>query len=156
MKIKIIGNAEWCALKELNLPAIRARIDSGAKTSSLQATDIKLFKKEEEDWVQFVVYPIQKDTKTKVECSAKLVDKRSIKSSFGKSEERLIIRSPITIGNDTFNIEISLASRSSMAYRMLLGREAISGRYLINTSEKHVQKVYSRKTVIAKYDTHRK
>jgi len=149
--LKIIGSQEWCAFTTLKIPAIRARVDSGAKTSSIQATEIKLIKKNDERWVRFVVYPIQRNKTIKVTCKAKLLEKRSIKGSFGISEERFIIKSPITIGEDTFDIELSLANRNTMEFRMLLGREAISNQFLINPAEKHLQKVYSQKEVMSKY-----
>jgi len=155
-KQKIIGSEEWCAFKELKIPAILARIDSGAKTSSIQATDIKLIKKNSESWVRFVVYPLQGNTNLSVVCRAKLIGKRSIKGSFGISEERLIIKTPIAIGEETFEIELSLANRNTMEFRMLLGREAMTDRYLINPAEKHLLKVYSRKEINAMYKSQTK
>ena len=150
-ELKIIGSEEWCAFDELKIPAIRARIDSGAKTSSIQATEIKLIKKNDENWVRFVVYPLQKNNNIKIICRAKLVGKRSIKGSFGISEERLIIKVPLTIGEDTFEIELSLANRNSMEFRMLLGREAIANRFVINSGVKNVQKMYTKKELNAIY-----
>ena len=155
-KLKVIGSEEWCAFDGLKIPAILARIDSGAKTSSIQATEIKLIKKNDEDWVRFKVYPLKGNTVINVTCLAKLIDKRSIKGSFGISEERLIIRTPVSIGEDTFDIELSLANRNTMEFKMLLGREAIANRYLINAGIKHVQNVYSKKEVMAKYKTQTK
>ena len=149
--LKIIGSEEWCAFNQLKMPAIRARIDSGAKTSSIQATEIKLIEKNDEDWVRFVVYPIQKNSSVKVICQAKLIGKRSIKGSFGISEERLIITTPVSIGEDTFDIELSLANRNTMEFRMLLGREAMANRYVINPAVKHVQKKYLKKEINALY-----
>ena len=149
--LKTIGSEEWCSFNELKIPAIRARIDSGAKTSSIQATEIKLIKKNDEKWVRFVVYPLQENSAIKVLCRAKLIGKRSIKGSFGISEERLIIRTPVTIGEDTFDIELSLANRNTMEFRMLLGREALSNRYLINPAAKQLQKKYSKKELNALY-----
>lgn len=154
--LKIIGSEEWCAFNQLKIPAIRARIDSGAKTSSIQATEIKLIKKNDEDWVRFVVYPLQKNSSIKVTCQAKLVGKRSIKGSFGISEERLIITASVSIGEDTFDIELSLANRNTMEFRMLLGREAMANRYVINPAVKHMQKKYLRKEVKAMYKSQTK
>jgi ribosomal protein S6--L-glutamate ligase len=154
--LKIIGNKEWCGFEAFKIPAILARIDSGAKTSSIQATDIKLVRKKKEDWVQFVVNPIQNNTKIAVSCLAKVVDKRSIKGSFGISEERFIIKSDVSIGDDTFPIELSLANRNTMEYRMLLGREAIAKRYLINPALVTVQKKYTRLAISAMYSTNNK
>lgn len=155
-KLKIIGSEEWCVFEQFNIPAILARIDSGAKTSSIQATDIRLIKKNDDDWVQFVVYPLQRNRTISVTCEAQLVGKRSIKGSFGISEERLIIKTPVTIDNSTFEIELSLANRNSMEFRMLLGREAIANRYLVHSAEKHLLKVYSKDEVKEKYKSHSK
>ena len=149
--LKLIGSEEWCAFNQLKIPAILARIDSGAKTSSIQATEIKLIKKNDEDWVRFAVYPLQNNNTIKVICSAKLVDKRSIKGSFGISEERLIITVPIGIAEDTFDIELSLANRNTMEFRMLLGREAMVNRYVINPGVKQVQKKYLKREINAMY-----
>lgn len=151
--LKIIGTEEWCAMDNLKIPAILARIDSGAKTSSIQATDIELIKKNNENWVRFVVHPLRKNNDIGVICKAKLIGKRFIKGSFGISEERFIIKTPITIAEETFDIELSLANRENMVFRMLLGREAMIGRYLINPSEKHLQKVYSKKDIEKIYKT---
>lgn len=150
-EFKIIGSEEWCAINDLNIPAILARIDSGAKTSSIQATDIKLIKKNNERWVRFAVCPLQENTNLKVICRAKLIGKRSIKGSFGISEERLIIKTAVTIGEDTFEIELSLANRNTMEFRMLLGREAMLNRYLINPAEKQLQGVYLKKEIVNLY-----
>jgi ribosomal protein S6--L-glutamate ligase len=152
--LKTIGNREWCEFRELKIPAILARVDSGAKTSSIQAKDITLIRHNGEDWVSFVVYPLQRNDLVYIECKAKLVEKRSIKGSFGISEERLIVKTRISLGDETFEIELSLANRNTMEFKMLLGREAISGRYLINPSEKYLQKKYLKKEIKAKYDSH--
>lgn len=151
--MKIIGREEWCALPTLGIPAILARIDSGARTSSLQATEIKLIKKNNERWVRFLVQPLQKNTEVGIVCRAKVVEKRSVKGSFGISEERLIIKTPITIGKETFEIEFSLANRNTMEFRMLLGRGAMIDRYLINPAEKHLQKAYSKKQLEKVYES---
>ena len=146
-ELKIIGSQEWCGFTEFKIPAILARVDSGAKTSSLQATQIKLITKDDEDWVSFNINPLQRNTTIRKTITAKVTGKRSIKGSFGISEERFIIKTRITLGKDTFEIELSLANRNTMEFRMLLGRDAIIGRYLINPAEKKLQKKYSKKTI---------
>lgn len=143
-KLKIVGKEEWCVFSQLKIPAIRARIDSGAKTSSIQATEIQLTDKNNEEWVSFIVHPLQRNSAVKITCSAKVEDRRSIKGSFGVAEERIIIKTPVTIGEDTFDIELSLANRNTMEFKMLLGREALTNRYLINPAIKQVQKSYSK------------
>ncbi|MFC5051546.1 30S ribosomal protein S6--L-glutamate ligase [Rubritalea spongiae] len=131
----IVGSSEWLALPSLNVPAIKARVDSGAKTSSLHAFNIHSFTRDGENWVNFDVHPIQKNRKTVVRCEAKTIDKRVIKSSNGEREKRYVIRTTLELAGETFSIEVTLTNRDTMGYRMLLGREAMQGRMLVDPSE---------------------
>lgn len=128
----VIGKEEWCSLPELNLPAIKARVDSGARTSSLHAFNIKLIKRNNEKWVKFDIHPIQRDKKTSIQCKAKLVEHRDVKSSSGHTEKRPVIETELRIGSEHHRIQITLTNRDSMGYRMLLGREAMQGRMLVD------------------------
>lgn len=132
--LKIIGSEEWCAFEDFGIPAIKARIDSGAKTSSIQANNIKPFYKDIEEWVSFEVNPIQENRSITIKCEAKIFTKRTVKSSMGISEERIVIKALNTMDSDTFEIELTLANRDSMEFRMLLGREALQNRFLVNSS----------------------
>lgn len=131
---KTIGSEEWCKFPELGLPAVKARVDSGAKTSSIHAFNIHTFRREGERWVSFEIHPVQNSRRTVIRCERPIVDRRSVKSSSGMAETRYVIRTPITLGEDTWEIELTLANRDSMGYRMLLGREAMNGRLLIDPS----------------------
>ncbi|MFT5942730.1 30S ribosomal protein S6--L-glutamate ligase [Sediminicola arcticus] len=135
--LSIIGSEEWCVFKEMGIPAIKARVDSGARTSSIQATNTKVFTKGVQEWVKFEVNPLQDNRSFNMLCEAKLVDRRTVKSSSGISEERLVIKTPVTIGSETFNIELTLANRDTMEFRMLLGREALNERYMVNPAESY-------------------
>jgi ribosomal protein S6--L-glutamate ligase len=128
----IIGSDEWCAFPTLNIPAIKARVDSGAKTSSMHAINIQRFMKNEEQWVQFDVHPLKSNRKTTVHCEAPLIDQRVIKSSSGDKEKRPVISTSLSLGGKTWEIEVTLTNRDSMGYRMLLGREAMNGHILID------------------------
>ncbi len=134
----ILGSEEWCAFPELGIPAIKARVDSGAKTSALHAINITPFVKNEENWIRFDINPIQNNLKTVIHCEAKLIDKRIVKSSSGFREQRYVIQSKIEIGSEDWNIEMTLTNRDSMGFRMLLGREAMSGRILVDPEEKYL------------------
>ncbi|MBT8282008.1 MAG: 30S ribosomal protein S6--L-glutamate ligase [Muriicola sp.] len=149
--LKIIGSEEWCAFKELGIPAIKARVDSGAKTSSIQATHISVFRKKKEDWVKFEVNPIQDNRSITLECEGRLIDRRIIKSSSGISEERFVISTPVTMGEDTFDIELTLANRDTMEFRMLLGREALNGRYMVNPAKSYILKTLTEDNLSASY-----
>lgn len=146
-----MGSEEWCRLDELGIPAIKARVDSGAKTSSLQANKVKIFSKGLEEWVRFEVNPLQDNRSISLLCQAKLVDVRTVKSSQGIAEERPVIKTPVTIGDYTFEIELTLANRDTMEYRMLLGREALKTRYLVDPAESFCQGDISENNILKKY-----
>ena len=135
----ILGSEEWCSFPELQIPAIKARVDSGAKTSALHALNIAPFVKDDLNWVKFDINPIQNNQKTVIHCQALLLDKRIVKSSSGFREQRYVIQTNITVGNDMWPIEVTLTNRDSMGFRMLLGREAMSGRILVDPEEKYLQ-----------------
>lgn len=120
-----IGWEEWCALPELGLPAIKVKVDTGAKTSALHAYDIKSFEKDDGEYVRFKIHPLQGDNKRYVECEAKLVDRRSVTSSNGEREKRYVIETPMVFGDKSFKAQVTLTSRHKMIFRMLLGRQAM-------------------------------
>ena len=134
----ILGSEEWCSFPELGIPTIKARVDSGAKTSALHAINIAPFKKEAQNWVKFDINPIQNNVKTVIHCEAPLVDKRIVKSSSGFREERYVIQTNLEIGNSNWIIEMTLTNRDSMGFRMLLGREAMSGRVLVDPEQQYL------------------
>lgn len=133
--LKVIGSEEWCVFNELGVPGIKARVDSGAKTSSIQASNIKIIIRGTQEWVKFEINPLQENRSISLQCQAPLVDRRMVKSSSGISEERLVVKSAVTLGESTFDIELTLANRDTMEYRMLLGREALNNRYIVNSAE---------------------
>lgn len=150
----ILGSEEWCQLDELGIPAVKARVDSGAKTSSIQANKIKIFSKGLEEWVRFEVNPLQDNRSISVSCQARLVDVRNVKSSQGIAEERPVIKTPITVGGSTFEIELTLANRDTMEYRMLLGREALKSRYIVDPAESFSQGTIPEKELLKKYQAY--
>ncbi len=130
----IIGTEEWCAFPELKIPAVKARVDSGAKTSALHAFHIQAVKKDGQQWVRFLVHPLQNNRKTIVQCEAPVVGRRLIKSSSGTTEKRFVISTPISINREQFEVELTLTNRDSMGYRMLLGREALNNRMIVDSA----------------------
>lgn len=130
----VIGSAEWCAFPNLGIPAIKARVDSGAKTSSIHAFNIQRFRRRGEAWVSFEVHPLQNDRKSVVRCECPVLDRRSVKSSTGIKESRYVIRTAMRLGPYAGDIELTLANRDSMGFRMLLGREAMIDRMLVDPS----------------------
>jgi ribosomal protein S6--L-glutamate ligase len=138
MEKALIGSQEWCSFENLNIPSIKARIDSGAKTSSIQSTNIKKFKKGKESWVSFDVNPIQDNLSIVVHCESKIVDVRIVKSSSGITDKRFVIIEKVQIGNNSFEIELTLANRDGMDFRMLLGREAMKDRFIVDPSKHYL------------------
>ncbi len=127
---KIIGFREWISLPGLDLPAVKAKVDTGAKTSSLHAFDIRIEKEGRKNFVCFKVHPMQNDSTLEVQCRAQLIDKRIITDSGGHKEQRYVIRSTMVLGGVKKRIEITLSNRETMRYRMLIGRSALDQFYI--------------------------
>ncbi|RDX37496.1 hypothetical protein DZA50_02020 [Kangiella sp. HD9-110m-PIT-SAG07] len=121
-----VGWKEEAKLLKLNIDSIKVKVDTGAKTSSLHAFDIESFDKHGVSYVTFKTCPSKRHPKKIVECKAEIIDYRKITSSNGQTQFRYVIRTPITIGNKTWDIDITLADRKKMSYKMLLGREAMN------------------------------
>lgn len=130
----IVGSQEWCGFPQLGVPAIKARVDSGAKTSSIHAFNIQPFKRHGESWVSFEIHPLQGNRRTTLKCESRVVDRRMIKSSSGNKEKRYVISEQLSLGYRVWPIELTLANRDSMGYRMLLGRQAMNERILVDPS----------------------
>jgi len=128
----IVGSEEWCGLPDLGIPAVKARVDSGAKTSALHAYNIKGFRRGGKRYVRFDAHPLPGNRRVTIPCEAEVIGRRIVKSSNGVASKRYVIRTPMTLGDRTWDIEITLANRDSMGYRMLLGREAMRDRVLVD------------------------
>lgn len=128
----LVGWQEWCALPQHGLPAIKAKIDTGAKTSALHAFQIEPFKRQQQDYVRFIVHPLQHTNQHQKPCVAQVIDQRHVMSSNGHREWRYVIKTPLTLGEDTWDIELTLSNRDPLTFRLLLGREALNGRVLID------------------------
>src|SRR5690349_6557247 len=121
----ILGWEEWVSLPEIGLPAIKAKVDTGARTSALHAYFVEPVRAKGVAKVRFGVHPIARRKDLEIICTARVVDRREVASSNGERESRYVIQTPIRIGTREWPIEITLTNRDSMSYRMLLGRQAI-------------------------------
>lgn len=126
-----IGWEEWVSLPDLHLPAIRAKVDTGAKTSSLHAFMVEKFEEDGIQKVKFGIHPLPEHPEIEVYCVAHLVDEREVTSSNGQRELRYVIRTIAQFGNECWPIEITLANREEMNFRMLIGRSAMEGRIAV-------------------------
>ena len=127
-----VGWREWVALPGLQIPAIKAKIDTGARTSALHAFDLEPMEVDGERQVRFAIHPLQRRTDVTVICVAKVVDQRTVTNSGGQSEDRYVIETPVRIGAAEWTIEITLTNRREMKFRMLLGRTAMRKRILVD------------------------
>jgi hypothetical protein len=130
--LKIIGWREVIDLPLWNAQGIQAKIDTGAKTSALHAENIEYFKRNKQSWLRFVIHPERKSKTPEITIEALFVEFRSIKSSNGMVQERPVVKTSLLLDGDEFELELTLVNRDIMGYRMLLGREALKNRYLVN------------------------
>lgn len=130
----ILGWEEWLALPDLRLPAIRAKIDTGAKTSALHAFAIEEYGGVGARAVRFGVHPVPGRDDVEVFCASPIIDRREVTSSNGDSEMRIVIETAVHIGDRAWSIEVTLTNREAMAYRMLLGRQAVQPGMLIDAT----------------------
>jgi hypothetical protein len=134
----MLGWREWAALPELNISQIKAKIDTGARSSALHAFTIEPYRKGGARWVMFAIHPKQKRDDIIVECHAPIKDRRTVMDSGGHKQRRYVIETPLLIGHSHFNIEMTLTNRDSMLFRMLIGRTALKNRFLINSGSSYL------------------
>jgi ribosomal protein S6--L-glutamate ligase len=138
-KPQIFGRKEWVALPDLGLPAIKAKVDTGARTSALHADGIEAFGTAQRPMVRFTVHPLPLRPDIAVKCSARVLGEREVTSSNGEKERRFIIETKLRVGEREWPIEVGLTNRGSMAHRMLLGRQAIPTDFMVDPASAYNQ-----------------
>ena len=138
-EMALLGWREWVALPELGLPHIKAKIDTGARTSCLHAFQLQTFRRKGTRWIRFKVHPHQTDRRKVVECEAPVKDRRWVTDSGGHRTLRYVIETVVLIGKTQHSIELTLTKRDNMKFRMLLGRTAMHGQFIVDPSQSYCQ-----------------
>lgn len=133
----ILGWREWLALPELDIGQIKAKIDTGARSSALHAYFIDPYRKGGQHWVMFAIHPKQK-SELSIECHAPIKDRRLVTDSGGHKQRRYVIETRLVLGQTAINAEITLTNRDCMLFRMLLGRTAIDSGFIIDPSASYL------------------
>ncbi|MCA9068817.1 MAG: ATP-dependent zinc protease [Planctomycetaceae bacterium] len=135
--LPIIGWREWVGLPDLGIESIKAKVDTGARSSSLHAFDVEKFEQDGLTWVRFQIHPVQRKTKPSLEVEAKVLEYRSVRSSSGKASMRPVIITQLNLLGQSWPVELTLANRDEMGFRMLLGREAFRERFLVDAGKSY-------------------
>lgn len=134
----LVGAIELCDLPDLDIVGLTARIDTGAQTSSLHVDNIEEFTKDNETWVAFDIHPDIHNVEKVVRRKAKLKGRRNIKSSNAQKEKRCVISTTLTMGERRWEIQLTLTDRSEMSYLMLIGRQAMNGKIIVDPEHEYM------------------
>lgn len=128
-----VGWREWLSLPQLGIERIKAKVDTGARTSAIHAFEVDPYQKDGKTWVKFGLHPNQGETDTVLWCEAEVIDERNVTDSGGHTEKRYVILTELRLGTRTWPIEVTLTNRDNMLFRMLLGRTAMTaGNIVVN------------------------
>lgn len=126
-----VGWREWVVFPDLGIPAVKAKVDTGARTSALHAFFLEPFTENGREKIRFKIHPLQKRSDVELTCVADVLDQRLVSDSGGHREMRYVIRTKVVIGSNEFEAELTLTDRDTMQFRMLLGRTALAKRFLV-------------------------
>lgn len=139
-RLPTVGWREWVALPDLCPTPIKAKVDTGARTSSLHAFALHLSSDTLPAIATFEIHPVQRSAASAVQVEAKVHDFKLVRSSSGHAERRPVVRTPVRVGSQQFEIDLTLTSRDEMGFRMLLGRAAVRNRFLVDPGRSYRQK----------------
>lgn len=135
MQRRVIGWREWVRMPLLQAQPFKAKIDSGAKTCALHACYIETFTRDDAPWVRFGIRPHRRQLGAVIHCESALIDRREVCDSGGHRALRCVIAADLLIGGELINTEVTLADREPLQYRMLIGRNALRGRFIVDSAQ---------------------
>lgn len=136
---RVLGWREWLGFPDLGITQIKAKVDTGARTSCLHAFFVKPFQRDGADWIRFGIHPLQGDTNEEVHCEAPVKDQRIVRDSGGHEELRYVVETTVSIGDNQYPVEVTLTDRDTMKFRVLLGRSGIGEEYVVDPGRSYVQ-----------------
>lgn len=137
--LPVLGWREWVSLPELNIAAIKAKVDTGARSSALHAFTIDPYRKGGQRWVMFSIHPRQRSSELSIECHAPIKDRRLVSDSGGHKQRRYVIETQIVLGQSVITAEMTLTNRDSMMFRMLIGRTTIKNFFIVDPASSYLQ-----------------
>ena len=137
--LPLLGWREWVGLPELNIAQIKAKVDTGARSSALHAFVIDPYRKGGQRWIMFSIHPRQKHSDVSIECHAPIKDRRLVTDSGGHKQRRYVIETRLILGQSVITAEMTLTNRDSMLFRMLIGRTTMNNRFIIDPNASYLQ-----------------
>jgi hypothetical protein len=133
----IVGWREWVALPQAGVDWVKAKIDTGARSSSIHAFDLEIFEQDDREWVRFSIHPWQRSDDEAHELTLPVLDRREVRSSNGQTEQRYAVAMDVTLAGRTITTVMTLSNRDEMGFRMLIGREALERGFLVDSSRSY-------------------
>ncbi len=146
-----VGWIELISLPQLKIPAMKVKIDTGARTSALHVTDLERFVKQGEEFARFQVHPMRRHQQHTVVCEAPIIGDKNVKNSGGQVQVRPVVVTDLTVGGQTWSIQVTLTNRKDMRFKMLLGREAMRQKILVDPGVKYLHGKRSHKSMMSLY-----